>query len=145
MKPGLTGRTHRASRGFTLIELLVVIIILAILAAVVIPRVIGRTDDAKIAKAASDIAAFNTAMELYKLDTGAYPNGDQGMTALDSNIESSPKWNGPYLKTGLPKDPWGQPYIYTYPGEHSVDYDVSSVGPDGKAGTEDDITSWGTK
>src|SRR2546430_11913550 len=87
----------RIHRGFTLIELLVVIIILAILAAVVIPRVIGRTEDARISQAITNIQSFESQMDVYKLDTGDYPTTDQGLTALIVN-PGSPKWNGPYLK-----------------------------------------------
>jgi len=133
---------RRAAQGFTLIELLVVIIILAILAAVVIPRVVGRTDDAKISKAMSDISTLDTTLEMYKADTGSYPTGDQGLQALVTNVAQSSKWNGPYIKNNLPNDPWGQPYNYRSPGEHSTDYDVFSVGPDGQAGTQDDIGNW---
>jgi len=129
-------------RGFTLIELLVVIIILAILAAVVIPRVIGRTEDAKIAKATADISTIDSTLDNYKLDTGSYPSSDQGLQALMNNVENSPKWNGPYLKNGIPNDPWGHPYIYRYPGEHGTDYDLFSAGPDGQPGTSDDIGNW---
>lgn len=130
------------ARGFTLIELLVVIIILAILAAVVIPRVVGRTDDAKQSKAMSDISTLDSTLEMYKADTGHYPSGDQGLQALVTNVEQSNKWNGPYIKNNLPNDPWGQPYHYRSPGEHNPDYDVFSAGPDGQAGTEDDIGNW---
>jgi general secretion pathway protein G len=135
---------RRASRtaGFTLIELLVVIIILAILAAVVIPRVIGRTDDAKIAAATSNVSTFDGELEKYKLDTGHYPQGDTGMNALVNNAENDPKWNGPYIKGSMPNDPWGHPYLYRSPGEHSPDYDVFSAGADGQPGTADDIGNW---
>lgn len=137
-----TNSRRAAARGFTLIELLVVIIILAILAAVVIPRVIGRTEDAKIAKATADISTIDSTLDNYKLDTGSYPSSDQGLQALMSNVENSPKWNGPYLKNGVPNDPWGHPYIYLYPGEHGTDYDLFSAGPDGQPGTGDDIGNW---
>lgn len=137
-----TNPRRAAAHGFTLIELLVVIIILAILAAVVIPRVIGRTEDAKIAKATADISTIDSTLDNYKLDTGSYPSSDQGLQALMSNVENSPKWNGPYLKNGIPNDPWGHPYIYRYPGEHGTDYDLFSAGPDGQPGTGDDIGNW---
>src|SRR5437667_7901225 len=113
-------------RAFTLIELLVVIIILAILAAVVIPRVIGRTDDAKIAAATANVSTFDGELEKYKLDTGSYPTSDQGINALMVDMVNNGKWNGPYIKGSLPQDPWGHPYLYTAPGYHSVDYDVFS-------------------
>ena len=132
---------RQARRAFTLIELLVVIIILAILAAVVIPKVIGRTDDARIAKATSDISTFDNVLETYKLDTRSYPTSDQGLQVLVTN-PGTQNWNGPYLKNGLPNDPWGNPYIFKSPGEHSPDYDVYSAGPDGQPGTGDDIGNW---
>lgn len=135
--------THGGAAGaaFTLIELLVVIIILAILAAVVIPRVIGRTEDARIAKATADISTIDSVLDQYKLDTGQYPNTDEGLSALMSNVGNSDKWNGPYLKS-LPSDPWGNPYLYKYPGEHGGEYDVYSAGPDKQPGTQDDIGNW---
>lgn len=131
-----------AQRGFTLIELMVVIIILAILAAVVIPRVINRTEDARQAAARTDISTLDNQLEAYKLDTGEYPSADQGLQALISNVGNNPKWNGPYLKNGLPNDPWGHPYIYRVPSEHGLDYDLFSAGPDGQPGTADDIGNW---
>lgn len=132
----------RVRRGFTLIELLVVIIILAILAAVIIPRVIGRTEDARIAKASSDVAAIDSMLDNYRLDVGNYPSADHGLQALVTNTENSPKWNGPYAKNGIPNDPWSHPYNYRIPPEHSTDYDVFSSGPDGQPGTNDDIGNW---
>ena len=133
---------RRGAQAFTLIELLVVIIILAILAAVVIPKVIGRTEDARAAKALADVSTIDSTLDQYKLDVGAYPSGDQGLNALVTNVSNSPKWNGPYLKNGLPADPWGNPYRYKSPGEHSQDYDIYSVGPDGQENTQDDIGNW---
>ncbi|MGQ9523391.1 MAG: type II secretion system major pseudopilin GspG [Armatimonadota bacterium] len=139
---------RRLSAGFTLIELLVVMIILAILAAVVIPRVIGRTEDARRAKARSDIAALETALDAYKLDNGSYPTTEQGLQALvePPNTDPVPKnWSGPYLKKGVPKDPWGNDYVYVCPGEHNPDFDIASYGKDGQPGGEGedaDIVSW---
>ncbi len=133
---------QRRQHGFTLIELLVVIIILAILAAVVIPRVINRTEDARIAKATSDISTIDTTMDTYKLDTGEYPTADEGLNAFQTNTSNNPKWNGPYLKNGVSQDPWGNPYIYTVPGDHGNDYDIYSAGPDKQPGTNDDIGNW---
>ncbi len=133
-----------AARGFTLIELLVVIVILAILAAVVIQRVSHRTEDARDAKAKTDIQALDSALETYKLDTGAFPTSDQGLNALITNVDNNPKWNGPYLKSGLPRDPWGHEYIYKFPGDHNGggEPDVLSAGPDGQPGTQDDQGNW---
>ena len=133
-------RAHTAA--FTLIELLVVIIILAILAAVVIPRVIGRTDDAKIAAAKANVSTFDGELEKYKLDTGSYPTSDQGLNALMTDLIQNGKWNGPYIKGSLPMDPWGHQYMYKSPGDNSPDYDVFSAGADGQPGTGDDIGNW---
>lgn len=135
-------KRHRRPSGFTLIELLVVIIILAILAAVVIPRVIGRTEDARIAKAAADVSTIDSTLDQYKIDVGEYPTTDEGLQALVTNPGSSDRWNGPYLKNGLPSDPWGNPYQYRIPGEQGLEYDVYSAGPDKQPGTQDDIGNW---
>jgi general secretion pathway protein G len=134
---------RRHHSGFTLIELIVVIIILAILAAVVIPNVVNRTDDARVSSAISTVTSFDTALDLYKADTGQYPTSDQGLNALISN-PGIPSWNGSYLKNqnSVPQDPWGHPYIYKSPGSDGRDYEVVSAGPDGQVGTQDDIQSW---
>ncbi|MDE2126403.1 MAG: type II secretion system major pseudopilin GspG [Armatimonadetes bacterium] len=133
---------RKSAAGFTLIELIVVIVILAIMAAVVIPRVIGRAQDARISSAMSDIKSFDDALDMYKADIGEYPTNDQGLNALLT--KSDPKWNGPYLKnqTSIPLDPWGTPYKYQIPGGSGRDYDISSAGPDKQFGTADDIQSW---
>lgn len=141
MNPIRRRRVVRTATGFTLIELLVVIIILAILAAVVIPRVIGRTEDARIAKATADISTIDSVLDQYKLDTGQYPTTDEGLQALMTNVGNNERWNGPYLKS-LPLDPWGNPYLYRYPGEQGLEYDVYSAGPDKQPGTQDDIGNW---
>lgn len=142
MQSSISNRPTRAQSAFTLIELLVVIIILAILAAVVIPRVIGRTEDARVAKAMTDIATFRSLLETYKADTSTYPTTAQGLQALVTN-PGVQGWNGPYIVGGtLPLDPWGHPYIYKSPGDHDPDYDIISAGPDGQPGDSDDIDSW---
>src|SRR5437016_11952641 len=134
-----TSRIARtATRAFTLIELLVVIVILAILAAVVITRVSHRTEDARQTKAITDVASIDEVLEHYKLDVGNYPSSDQGLAALVTNVANSPKWNGPYIKNGLPKDAWGHDYMYKYPGEHN-EYEVLSICREGKAGTHESV------
>jgi general secretion pathway protein G len=129
-----------------LVEVLVVMIILAILAAVVVPRVVGRTEDARRARAISDIDGFGTALDLYKADNGEYPTTEEGLQALRQAPASARNWNGPYLKKALTPDPWGHDYIYTSPGEHNTDsYDLYSTGSDGQPGGEGkdaDITNW---
>lgn len=138
----------RNNSGFTLIEVMVVVIILGILATFVVPKLVGRTDDAKIVKAKVDIQAIETALKLYKLDNSKYPTTDQGLEALISPPETgdADNWReGGYLdKKSLPKDPWSNPYIYLSPGLHG-DYDIISYGADKMPGGEKenaDINSW---
>ena len=140
--------SHRR-RGFTLIELLVVIIILGILAAVIIPRVVGRTEDARRAKADTDIQSLGTALDMYAADNGKFPTTEQGLEALRTRPTTPPvprAWSGPYLKKPLTPDPWGNPYIYSSPGEHNADsYDLSSLGADGRpggTGNDSDLSNW---
>jgi general secretion pathway protein G len=136
-------------KGFSLIELMVVIVILGILAGMIMPKLMGRTDDAKMVKAQVDLAALDTALKLYKLDNGEYPTTEQGLKALveppdkDGNTGNWKK--GGYLeKKALPKDPWGREFIYLSPGTNG-EYDIISYGADGVPGGEDknkDIKSW---
>jgi len=138
------------AKGFTLIEIMVVIVILGMLAILVGPKIIGQTDDAKIADAKVQIRNLETALKLYKLDNGVYPTTEQGLQALvlKPTTGTIPKnyREGGYLENkNVPKDPWQNDYIYLSPGEHG-DYDLSSVGPDGVRGGEGkkaaDIESW---
>ena len=136
-------------RGFTLIEIMVVIVILALLAALVGPKLMGRTDDAKVTDAKVQIKNFETAIKLYKLDSGNYPSTEQGLNALVAKptVGVIPKnyKEGGYLESKkIPKDPWGNDYIYVSPGEHG-EYDLYSYGADGAKGGEgknSDISSW---
>ena len=124
-------------------ELMLVVVIIGILAGVVLPRLAGRRKIAEIAKAKSDISAFGTALELYELDSGDFPTTDEGLDALISEPSSADNWNGPYLKkTKIPKDPWGNPYQYVYPGVNNPDYDLLSYGPNGIEGDDDDVVNW---
>ncbi|MBF0523197.1 MAG: type II secretion system major pseudopilin GspG [Candidatus Omnitrophica bacterium] len=131
-------------KGFTLVEIMLVVIIIAALAAMVVPRLVGRSEQAKISVARSDIEAnISTALKLYELDNGQFPTTDQGLQALRAKPSSSPvpsNWNGPYLEKE-PNDPWGNPYVYISPGKHNPDYDLSSKGKDANSG-EDDIKNW---
>lgn len=130
-------------RGFTLIELLLVLVILGILAAIVVPKFSGRTEQARQTAAQSQIATFGTALDAYEVDMGFYPKGRNGLLDLVQQPRDSQNWKGPYLKGDVPNDPWGHAYIYECPGKHSVSgYDLYSVGPDGRENSEDDITSW---
>jgi general secretion pathway protein G len=128
---------EKARAGFTLIELLVVMIILAILAAFAIPRVLNRTEDARRARAISDVKTFGTALDMYKADNADYPSTEQGLAALRAAPTSDPvpkAWNGPYLKEQIGDDPWGFPYHYESPGPNGEDYVVSTYGADGQPG-----------
>lgn len=132
--------------AFTLIELMLVIVILGILAAIVVPKFSGTTDRARVASAQSQIANFGTALDAFEVDNGHYPNGRSGLLDLTQQPRDTQNWHGPYLKDQIPLDPWGHAYIYEFPGKHnSSGYDLISLGPDGRAGTEDDITSWQQK
>lgn len=136
-----------AVRGFTLIEVMIVVVILGILAAIVVPRVMGRPDEARVVKAEQDIRAIESALELYRLDNYVYPSSDQGLEALVRAPAGEPRpkhWRqGGYLQH-LPKDPWGRPYRYLNPGTHGK-IDVSTYGRDGRPGGEGmdaDIGNW---
>ncbi len=136
-------------RGFTLIELMVVIVILGILAGLIIPRIMGRPDEARRAKAQLQIQSIETSLKLYRLDNGSYPTTEQGLQALVEPPASgalAKNWRaGGYLEKGkLPKDPWDNDYVYLSPGVHG-DFDLSSLGADGEAGgdgKDKDINNW---
>lgn len=145
----MTSRTalRRSWRGFTLIELLLVMVIIAVLAALVIPSFVGRSEEARKGAAETQIKSlFGTALDTYEVDNGSYPTTNQGLEALRTKPTAAPepkKWSGPYLKSEVPLDPWGNEYTYRAPGQNNPSsYDLSSMGPDGRDGTEDDITNW---
>ena len=128
--------------GFTLVELMLVVIIIGILVAMVMPRLAGRTEQARQAAARADIEAnIGSALDLYELDNGAYPTAEEGLNALLATPQNAPNWKGPYLKK-RPVDPWGNPYVYRSPGTHGTDYDLYSYGRNGVEGGGDDITNW---
>jgi general secretion pathway protein G len=135
------------SLGFTLIEVMVVILIIGVLAALVVPKVMSRPDEARITAAKADIANINQALNLYKLDNGRYPSTEQGLTALVKKPTVSPipeNWKNDGYLDRVPKDPWGSPYQYLQPGVHGT-IDVFSFGADRAAGGEGndaDIGSW---
>jgi len=127
------------------VEILIVVTIIGVLVAMVIPRLSGRSKQAKITVAKADIEAnLSIALDLYELDCGAFPGSEDGLAALIIKPDSSPFWKGPYLKSKkTPKDPWGNEYVYTCPGaNNSHSYDLFSYGPDGTEGGDDDITNW---
>jgi general secretion pathway protein G len=136
-------RTRQA--GVTLIEMLVVVTIIALFAAVVAPRMLRKSDTARVTAARAQINGFMTALGTYKLDTGIFPTTEQGLQALRQRPESVNQWAGPYLPQEIPVDPWGRPFVYKYPGEHGDEPDVISLGADGAPGGEGinaDIVSW---
>jgi general secretion pathway protein G len=130
-------------RAFTLIELLLVLVILATLAALVVPKFTKRSEQAKITGAGVDISNIDVALDAFEIDCGRYPSTEEGIRALLDQPQGLTGWRGPYLKRGVPKDTWGNPYIYRYPGQHNVNgYDLYSFGPDGQEGGGDDIDNW---
>ena len=136
----------RGSRAFTLVEMLLVLVILAVLAAIVIPKFAGRSQQAKETAAKAQINSLELVLDSFEVDTGFYPQGGAGLNALVEQPSNAQNWKGPYLKKGIPADPWGNAYIYNYPGKNNAKgYDLSSVGPDGRSGGDDDITNWDTK
>jgi general secretion pathway protein G len=137
----------RGQRGFTLLEVMVVVVILGILAALVVPKIISRPDEARVIAVKQDIASLMQALKLYRLDNRSYPSTEQGLQALVSKPATAPlpsNWkSGGYLER-LPRDPWGNPYQYLNPGLHG-EIDVFSFGADGSPGGEGndaDVGSW---
>ncbi|MSU32349.1 MAG: type II secretion system protein GspG [Pedosphaera sp.] len=134
--------TQRKQRGFTLVEMLLVITIIGILAALVIPKMMGRSEQARQAAVRADISAIKTSLDSFEVDSGFYP---KSLTDLIQQPRDSKNWRGPYLDK-IPQDPWGSPYVYAYPGKQNGNsFDISSPGLDGKSGTDDDIGNWTTK
>ncbi|MFH1199364.1 MAG: type II secretion system major pseudopilin GspG [Candidatus Omnitrophota bacterium] len=136
-------RAEQNFQGFTLIEIMVVVIIIAALAAMIVPRLSGRSEQAKAAIAKADVSSsIATALKLYDLDNSQFPATEQGLSALLAKPNGVLNWNGPYLEN-KPIDPWGRMYQYKYPGEHNrLSYDLYSLGKDGSDGTEDDVRNW---
>lgn len=140
-------RRCRDSQGFSLIEILLVVVIIGTLSAMVVPRLLGRSDQARAAAAAADVNVnIPTALKLYELDNGFFPTTEQGIEALLRKPSASPipqNWNGPYLEK-MPMDPWGRPYQYVQPGiQRQHDYDLYSMGKKpGEEQSDDDVGNW---
>ena len=138
----MTRKRYREA-GFTLIELMIVIAILGLMAYMVAPRLMGVMGKAKPKIAQTDIKNLEIALDMFYLDVGRYPTGDEGLTVLYQRPDNVPSWAGPYIKKA-PKDPWGREYVYKFPGEHGP-YDLISYGATGQAGGEGEnaaITNW---
>lgn len=138
-EPSLSTPFHINKKGFTLIEILIVVIIIGLLASLVAPRLFTKVDKARINTAKAQIELLCSAIDTYRLDLGKFPTS---LTEL--RVSAEEKWDGPYLPKDIPLDPWGNAYVYKYPGEHGP-YDIVSYGADGKPGGEGndaDIVSW---
>ena len=137
--------TRRGEAGFTLVELLVVLIILGLIAAFAAPQVIKFVGGAKTDSAQIQIERLSGVLDLYRLQVGRYPSGDENLNALMEQPGDTPNWDGPYLKKADSLiDPWGRPYLYRFPGEHG-DFDLYTLGADGQEdgeGENQDLTSW---
>ncbi len=133
---------NKLSRAFTLVEIMLVVAIIGILAALVIPKIAGKSEQARQTAAAADIkGGIKSALDNYNVDMGFYPASLQDLLQPPRNAKN---WHGPYFDPpSIPQDPWGNPYLYAYPGKHNATgYDLWSAGPDGKSGTQDDIGNW---
>jgi general secretion pathway protein G len=133
----------KLSRAFTLVEIMLVVAIIGILAALVIPKIVGKSEQARITRVQADVkGGIKSAVDEFEVDNGFYPSSLQDLLQQPRNAKN---WHGPYLDA-LPVDPWQNPYLYSYPGKHNpTGYDLWSAGPDGKSGTADDIGNWQTQ
>ena len=135
-------KNNRRRGGFSLMELLLVLVILGVLAALVVPRFANRSQQARETAAKADVSSIETAIGAFEIDNGRYPTTEEGLEALIKSPPGLDGWRGPYLARGLPTDPWGNEYVYRYPGQQNPDgFDLYSQGPDGREGN-DDIGNW---
>ncbi len=126
-------------RAFTLVEMLLVVTIIGILAALVIPKIVGRSEQARVTAAQADLASIKTTLDAFEVDNGYYPKSIQDLVLAPNTAKN---WHGPYLEK-IPQDPWGNNYVYYFPGKHNTgSYDLLSIGPDSKEGTDDDVGNW---
>ncbi len=143
-------RTSHRSRfsatrsGFTFLEIMLVVVIIGILAGLVAPRLVGRTQEAKVAATKSQMAGVKTALLAYEMRVGNFPSSSEGLQALVTKPGSVDANVWQQQMDTLPKDGWGKPFHYAYPSEHGMDFDISSGGPDQQMGTQDDIANWET-
>jgi len=131
--------------GFTLLELLVVMVIIGLLAGFVAPRYFAQVGKSQVKVARAQLDALDKALDQFRLDVGRYPTTEEGLQALVAQPSGEQSWAGPYLKKGVPADPWGRPYQYQTPGTHGGDFDLQSYGKDGRpggSGEDADVTNW---
>jgi general secretion pathway protein G len=134
----------RRNRGITLIELLVVMVIIAMFATLVGQRLFRNVERGRQVAAKAQISEFETVLDTYRLDIGRYPSNEEGLQALRTKPGNLEKWDGPYLRKDVPLDPWGNPYVYRFPGQHG-DFDLLALGSDAQEGGEgeaQDIVNW---
>ena len=138
---------QRAQHAFTLVELLLVLVILGVLAAIVLPKFSGISERSRVTATQTQLSTFKTALDAFEVDMGYYPKGKSGLVDLSQQPRDTKNWHGPYMQSDVsPKDPWANDYIYECPGRHNPSfYDLYSAGPDGRAGTEDDVCNWTLK
>jgi general secretion pathway protein G len=136
-------RSRVAREAFTLIELLLVLVILGVLAAVVVPKFTGKTEQARIGGAKASVSNLSTSLNNFEVDCGRFPTTEEGLNALLAAPASATGWHGPYIEATALKDPWEQPFNYVCPGTHNPNsFDLFSSGPDKQSGTQDDIGNW---
>ena len=136
---------RRTQSGFTLVEMLLVLVILATLAAIVVPKFAGRSEQAKVTAAQTELKNLEIALDAFEVDNSYYPKGSDGLKELVDQPNNAKDWRGPYIDE-IPLDPWGNEYVYTCPGKHNSNgFDLHSTGPDGRTGGDDDISNWTKK